>query len=98
MDGRKRKRCDVAERDVGISLKGREQQMSTLRTFLSSHVKKRNSGLLFITGPPGSGKTATVEAVLKEEVRNLYYFLVKFFTGIDLYAWLNFLTVATPIY
>lgn len=69
MDGRKRKRCHVVEQDVESSLKGRGDQMNTLRTFLSSHLKKRKPGSLFITGPPGSGKSATVEAVLSEKVR-----------------------------
>jgi len=66
MEGRKRKRCSDVEK---ITLTGREQQMNALRTFLSSHMKKRKPGLLFITGPPGSGKSATVEAVLAERVR-----------------------------
>lgn len=72
MDGHKRKRRRVVDQDVEISLKGREQQMNALRTFLSSHLKNRRSGSLFITGPPGSGKSATVEAVLSEKVRNVY--------------------------
>ena len=70
MDGRKRKHSRGVEQDMEISLTGREQQMSALRGFLSSHLKKRKSGSLFITGPPGSGKSATVEAVLSEKVRN----------------------------
>ena len=67
MEGRKRKRSSDVEK---ITLTGREQQMNALRVFLSSHMKKRKPGLLFITGPPGSGKSATVEAVLAERVRH----------------------------
>lgn len=70
MDGRKRKRCCVVERDVETGLKGREQQINELRFFLSSQLKKRKPGSLFITGPPGSGKSATVGVVLSEKVRN----------------------------
>lgn len=70
MDGHKRKRSHGVEQDTENSLTGREQQMSALRAFLSSHLKRRKSGSLFITGPPGSGKSATVEAVLREKVRN----------------------------
>ena len=81
MDGRKRKRCRVAEHDVEASLKGREQQINALRTFLLSQLKKRKAGSLFITGPPGSGKSATVEAVLSEKVRIrlAFLFYVTFF-------------------
>ena len=71
MDGRKRKRCCVVDQDKEIDLKGREQQMNALRTFLSSHLKNGRPGSLFITGPPGSGKSATVEAVLCEKVRSV---------------------------
>ena len=68
MDGRKRKRCRAVEQGMESSLRGREQQMKVLRTFLSSHLKNRRPGSLFITGPPGSGKSATVDAVLSEKV------------------------------
>lgn len=81
MDGRKRKRCRAVEQGMESSLRGREQQMNVLRTFLSSHLKNRKPGSLFITGPPGSGKSATVDAVLSEKVNyaNLLQFYYKLF-------------------
>lgn len=75
MDGRKRKRCRAVEQDMENGLRGREQQMNALRTFLSSHLKNRRPGSLFITGPPGSGKSATVQAVLSEKVNNIHYII-----------------------
>ena len=39
--------------------------MATLRQFLEEHLDKQQPGSLYISGPPGTGKTATVTQLLE---------------------------------
>ena len=48
------------------SLVGREEEMATLRLFLEEHLDHHQPGSLYISGPPGTGKTATVTRLLEE--------------------------------
>lgn len=45
-------------------LVGRDAERDELEAFLSSRLKSRKSGSLYISGPPGSGKSAMVAEVL----------------------------------
>jgi len=66
---RKRKRyvASHVEDHVETTLSGRREEMDSIRSFLSSHVKKQRPGSLFITGPPGTGKTASINAIFKSD-------------------------------
>jgi Cdc6-like AAA superfamily ATPase len=37
---------------------GRQQEQTAILDFLNTNIKKRQSGLLYICGHPGQGKTA----------------------------------------
>lgn len=52
---------------VRESLYCREDHIGAISKFLTSHLEDRVPGALYISGPPGTGKTACVEHVLKRE-------------------------------
>ena len=66
---RKRKR-QVA--GVESTLSGRREEMDSIRSFLARHVKKQRPGSLFVTGPPGTGKTATINEIFKSDTVRKY--------------------------
>lgn len=43
---------------------GRDQERNQLRAFISDAIKNKSGGCLYISGPPGTGKSALVEEVL----------------------------------
>ena len=45
---------------------GRETERQELETFVSSRLEKKKSGCLYISGPPGTGKSALVASVVGE--------------------------------
>lgn len=47
------------------SLPGREKELTTLNDFIESHLESKTSGSLYISGPPGTGKTACLSKVLE---------------------------------
>lgn len=51
--------------NVPITMPGRENELSQLINFIKNHVEQRTSGSLYISGPPGSGKTATLGMMLQ---------------------------------
>ncbi|KAK3927264.1 Cell division control protein 6-like protein [Frankliniella fusca] len=46
------------------SLPGREEELGKLNDFIQSHLTDNKSGSLYISGPPGTGKTACLTNVL----------------------------------
>lgn len=46
------------------SLPGREAETEFLESFITDHYKNKTSGSLYISGPPGSGKTSSLNIVL----------------------------------
>ena len=44
---------------------GREKEVSEVNTFLDSHVVQKSAGSLYISGAPGTGKTAVVSNMMK---------------------------------
>ena len=42
------------------SLVGRESKISSVSSFLDEHISKKKPGSLYISGAPGTGKTAVV--------------------------------------
>jgi len=45
------------------ALFGRDAERQELDTFISSHIKARKSGCIYVSGPPGTGKSAFVHEV-----------------------------------
>nr|XP_061792350.1 cell division control protein 6 homolog [Nerophis lumbriciformis] len=60
-------------------LLSREEERATIRTFLEEKAVRRQPGSLYISGPPGTGKTACLNCVLrdmKEELSNVQTLVV----------------------
>lgn len=49
------------------SLPGREKEIKELENFITEHLRKQSSGTLYISGPPGTGKTASLSLILQKE-------------------------------
>ncbi|XP_057652846.1 cell division control protein 6 homolog [Diorhabda carinulata] len=45
---------------------GRERELSQLRDFIVQHIENSTSGSLYISGPPGTGKTASLNMILQD--------------------------------
>ncbi|KAH8365722.1 hypothetical protein KR093_003786 [Drosophila rubida] len=48
-----------------LKLPGRETQLQELREFFSSHLDSQTSGSLYVSGQPGTGKTACLSMLLR---------------------------------
>ncbi|XP_060658944.1 cell division control protein 6 homolog [Drosophila nasuta] len=48
-----------------LNLPGREEQLQELREFFSSHLDTQTSGSLYVSGQPGTGKTACLSMLLR---------------------------------
>lgn len=55
--------CDLTT-DEGIC--GRNGEINQIRTFIKSRIEKKKSGILYLTGPPGTGKTMSVNHTLRD--------------------------------
>lgn len=53
--------CDNIEQE---GLCGRNEEIAKVREFITSRIKSKKSGILYLTGPPGTGKTMSVKYVL----------------------------------
>ena len=47
-------------------LVGRDKEMSEIHTFLKGHMSTKTSGSLYISGAPGTGKTAVLTHIIDE--------------------------------
>ncbi|KAH8286199.1 hypothetical protein KR054_004440 [Drosophila jambulina] len=47
-------------------LPGREEQLLELREFFTSHLESQSSGSLYVSGQPGTGKTACLSLLLRD--------------------------------
>ena len=57
---------------VGAPLIGREKEISFLHDFISENLRKKNSASIYVSGPPGTGKTASINHILENfKVRDL---------------------------
>lgn len=52
---------------VTTSLPGREKELSVLRNFIKENIQNSTSGSMYISGPPGTGKTASLCLILQEK-------------------------------
>lgn len=46
---------------------GREKEHEELRDFITTHLRDKTSGSLYVSGPPGTGKTASLNLILEED-------------------------------
>ena len=51
-------------------LVGRDAERAELRNFMSTRLTTRKSGCLYVSGPPGTGKSALVAEVLNESSKD----------------------------
>ncbi|XP_076763867.1 cell division cycle 6 [Xylocopa sonorina] len=55
------------------SLPGRESELQKLQEFMEEHLKTETSGSLYVSGPPGTGKTACLsKLILKPEFKSKF--------------------------
>ncbi|CAG9858397.1 unnamed protein product [Phyllotreta striolata] len=45
---------------------GREKELAKLKSFIDEHLKHKTSGSIYVSGPPGTGKTASLNVILSE--------------------------------
>ncbi|XP_026673019.1 cell division control protein 6 homolog isoform X2 [Ceratina calcarata] len=51
---------------VPDSLPGRESELEKLHEFMEEHLKNETSGSLYVSGPPGTGKTACLSKLMQK--------------------------------
>lgn len=51
---------------ANTNLPGREEELGKLNGFIQNHLQDKTSGSLYISGPPGTGKTACLTKVLEQ--------------------------------
>ncbi|XP_044266633.1 cell division control protein 6 homolog [Tribolium madens] len=49
------------------NMPGREKELCDLRQFILKHLTEGTSGTLYISGPPGTGKTASLNLILEDQ-------------------------------
>jgi len=72
------------------ALFGREQERKELETFITTRTKSNKSGCIYVSGPPGTGKSAFVSDVCRtvsseESVRTGYINCMSVKNAVDLY-------------
>uniref|UniRef100_A0A1B6CXR5 Cell division control protein n=1 Tax=Clastoptera arizonana TaxID=38151 RepID=A0A1B6CXR5_9HEMI len=56
-----------------ISLPGREDKLSMLKEYLTRHLNNKTSGTLYVSGPPGTGKTVCLNSAIGDnEIKKGY--------------------------
>lgn len=62
---------------VPTSMPGREKEHTELFSFINEYIQDKTAGTLYISGPPGTGKTASLSVILQNpDVITIYNFLV----------------------
>ncbi|XP_072763322.1 cell division control protein 6 homolog isoform X2 [Anoplolepis gracilipes] len=51
---------------VTEELPGREEELAKLQEFFQKHLEQRTSGSLYVSGPPGTGKTASLFQIMRQ--------------------------------
>ena len=55
------------------NLPGREAELLELENFIQSHKEEKSSGSLYVSGPPGTGKTASLSKIMsKPEYKSVF--------------------------
>lgn len=59
-------------------LPGREKEIEEIKVFIEDHLNNNTSGSIYISGPPGTGKTASLNLILENTmVSNVLKFVAK---------------------
>ena len=60
---------DLSSESVNEEMKmvGRESELSLLKTFIEGHVTSKVAGSMYVSGPPGTGKSASIHQLLQQE-------------------------------
>lgn len=59
-------------------LPGREKEIEEIKVFIEDHLNNNTSGSIYISGPPGTGKTASLNLILENAmVSNVLKFVAK---------------------
>ena len=58
-----------AESETQTRLTGRQIERAELRNFISETIQTGSGGSLYVSGPPGTGKSALVDEVIRESVK-----------------------------
>ncbi|XP_046676138.1 cell division control protein 6 homolog [Homalodisca vitripennis] len=65
--------CKALHSSAPNSLPGREDKLDIIKDYLTEHSTEQTSGTLYISGPPGTGKTASVNlAVADPQIADAY--------------------------
>ncbi|KAL1457750.1 hypothetical protein WDU94_007944 [Cyamophila willieti] len=63
-------KCTVT---ASCELPGREAQLETIRQFLLNHLNNETAGSMYISGPPGTGKSASLNVIVqKPEIKGSF--------------------------
>ncbi|XP_076670842.1 cell division cycle 6 [Andrena cerasifolii] len=66
-----RNACKALHSSAPVTLPGREAQLVKLQEFIEKHLNNETSGSLYVSGPPGTGKTACLSRLmLKPEFKS----------------------------
>ncbi|KAL1498354.1 hypothetical protein ABEB36_009167 [Hypothenemus hampei] len=49
-----------------VELPGRENELKVIENFIQNHLENGSSGSIYISGPPGTGKTASLNLILEK--------------------------------
>ncbi len=83
--------ADVGERSQQI-IYTREKEQKKIETFLEENIKKKGSGLMYLCGHPGTGKTSSLNLVLEkmraEKDQDFYLFMFNAMTYQDVKTFL----------
>lgn len=63
------KYCDARKAlhsDTPENLPGREKELGELENFIQLHLTKKSSASLYVSGPPGTGKTASLSQIMSK--------------------------------
>lgn len=52
--------------DKTVTIYNREMEHNKIRKFLENNIRKQESGLMYLCGHPGTGKTSSLNAVLAD--------------------------------
>lgn len=58
------------------NLPGRETELMELEQFIEEHLEKKSSGSLYVSGPPGTGKTASLSKIMLQSKFKLAFKIV----------------------
>nr|AEE62496.1 unknown [Dendroctonus ponderosae] len=73
---------------------GREKEIEDIRNFIEEHIENGTSGSIYISGPPGTGKTASLNLILEDKgisslIQKIYINCTSIKSATSVYSRLN---------